>query len=204
MTVVLVAVLAGCSTTKPAAEPPASQPPVIVPGTPGGPNQTLSALPSPTNGVDPDDVAFLADMMVHHTQALRMAGYAATSAENAKVKALAERIRVGQQPEIEAMRQMLVARGQTPPDLTHVDHTDHSDMPGMASQDELITLEKARGKAFDQLFLSLMIKHHQGAVTMSGTVVDKGTDPQIGELAQEVGVTQTKEIATMRQLQKGL
>ena len=59
-------------------------------------------------------------------------------------------------------------------------------------------------KAFDQLFLSLMIKHHQGAVTMSGTVIDKGTDPQIGELAQEVGVTQTKEIATMRQLQKGL
>ncbi|MFG1818820.1 DUF305 domain-containing protein [Kribbella sp. NPDC049174] len=200
----LVAVLAGCSTTERAAEPPATQAPVIVPGTPGGPNQTLSAPPSRTSGVDPDDVAFLADMMVHHTQALRMAGYAATSAENAKVKALAERIRVGQQPEIEAMRQMLVARAQTPPDLTHVDHMDHSDMPGMATHDELTTLEKTRGKAFDQLFLSLMIKHHQGAVTMSGTVIDKGTDPQIGELAQEVGVTQTKEIATMRQLQKGL
>jgi uncharacterized protein (DUF305 family) len=200
----LVAVLAGCSTTERAAEPPASQPPVIVPGTPGGPNQTLSALPTQTAAPDPEDVAFLADMMVHHTQALRMAGYAKTSAENQKVKALAERIRVGQQPEIEAMRQLLVARGQTPPDLTHVDHMDHSDMPGMATQDELITLEKSRGQAFDQLFLSLMIKHHQGAVTMSGTVIDKGTDPQIGELAQEVGVTQTKEIATMRQLLKEL
>lgn len=204
----LVAVLAGCSTTDSAtdgaAPTPASQPPVIVPGTPGGPNQTLSALPSPTGTPDADDLTFLADMMVHHTQALRMAGYAKTSAENAKVKALAERIRVGQQPEIEAMRQMLVARGQTPPDLTHVDHMDHSGMPGMATQDELVTLEKARGKAFDQLFLNLMIKHHQGAVTMSGTVVDKGTDPRIGELAQEVGVTQTKEIATMRQLLKAL
>ncbi|MEI8408125.1 MULTISPECIES: DUF305 domain-containing protein [unclassified Kribbella] len=200
----LVAVLAGCSTTERAAEPPASQAPVIVPGTPGGPNQTLSALPSQQSTPDPDDVAFLADMMVHHTQALRMAGFAATSAQNAKVKALADRIRVGQQPEIEAMRQMLVARGLTPPDLTHVDHMDHGDMPGMATRDELTALEKARGKAFDQLFLSLMIKHHQGAVTMSGTVIDKGTDPQVGELAQEVGITQTKEIATMRQLQKGL
>lgn len=200
----LVAVVAGCSTTEPAAEPPASQPPVIVPGTPGGPNQTLSAVPGQASNADPDDVTFLADMMVHHTQALKMAGYAKTSAENAKVKSLAERIRVGQQPEIEAMRQLLTARGQTPPDLTHVDHMDHSNMPGMATPDELTTLEKARGKAFDQLFLTLMIKHHQGAVTMSGAVIDKGTDPQIGELAQEVGVTQTKEIATMRQLQKGL
>jgi uncharacterized protein (DUF305 family) len=204
MAAVLVAVLAGCSTTERAAEPPASRPPVIVPGTPGGPNQTLSAVPSQASSADADDVTFLADMMVHHTQALRMAGYAKTSAENAKVKALAERIRVGQQPEIEAMRQMLVARGQTPPDLTHVDHMDHGNMPGMATPDELTTLENARGKAFDQLFLTLMIKHHQGAVTMSGTVIDKGTDPQVGELAQEVGVTQTKEIATMRQLQKGL
>ncbi len=200
----LVAVVAGCSTTEPAAEPPASQPPVIVPGTPGGPNQTLSAVPGQASNADPDDVTFLADMMVHHSQALKMAGYAKTSAENAKVKSLAERIRVGQQPEIEAMRQLLTARGQTPPDLTHVDHMDHSNMPGMATPDELTTLEKARGKAFDRLFLTLMIKHHQGAVTMSGTVIDKGTDPQIGELAQEVGVTQTKEIATMRQLQKGL
>jgi uncharacterized protein (DUF305 family) len=49
-----------------------------------------------------------------------------------------------------------------------------------------------------------MIKHHQGAVTMTGTVIDRGTDAQIGEVAQEVGVTQTKEIATMRQLLKEL
>jgi len=207
--VALVAVLAvfgaGCSTTERADEPPpTSQPPVIVPGTPGGPNQTVSAVPSQASSVDPEDVTFLADMMVHHTQALRMAGNAKTSAQNAKVKSLAERIRVGQRPEIEAMRQMLTARGQTPPDLTHVDHMDHSNMPGMATQDELTTLEKARGKAFDQLFLSLMIKHHEGAVTMSGTVIDKGSDPQVSELAQEVGATQTKEIATMRQLQKAL
>ncbi|WP_433165111.1 DUF305 domain-containing protein [Kribbella sp. CA-247076] len=200
----LVVVLTGCSTPEPEAGTPVSQPPVIVPGTPGGPNRTVPAVPSQPATPDADDVMFLADMMVHHTQALRMAGYAPASAQNTKVKALAERIRVGQKPEIEAMRQLLVARGQTPPDLTHVDHMDHSGMPGMATHDELATLEKSRGTAFDQLFLTLMIKHHQGAVTMSGTVIDKGTDPQVGELAQEVGVTQTKEIATMRQLQKEL
>jgi uncharacterized protein (DUF305 family) len=177
---------------------------VIVPGTPGGPNRTVSAVPAQPTEVDPDDVTFLADMMVHHTQALQMTGYATTSATNQKVKALADRIKVGQQPEIDAMRQLLVARGQTPPNLEHVQHMDHSAMPGMATPAELATLEKARGKAFDQLFLNLMIKHHQGAVTMTGTVIDKGTDAQIGEVAQEVGVTQTKEIATMRQLLKEL
>ncbi|TCO47503.1 uncharacterized protein (DUF305 family) [Kribbella antiqua] len=196
---VLAVVLAGCST------PTATvQVPVIVPGTPGGPNQTVSAVPTQEAEVDQDDVTFLADMMVHHTQAIQLTGYATTSATNQRVKALADRIRAGQQPEIDAMRQLLVARGQTPPNLEHVQHLDHSGMPGMATPAELAKLEQARGKAFDRLFLTLMIKHHQGAVTMTGTVIDKGTDAQIGEVAQEVGVTQTKEIATMRQLLKEL
>ncbi|MDX6265016.1 MAG: hypothetical protein QOH84_6704 [Kribbellaceae bacterium] len=77
-------------------------------------------------------------------------------------------------------------------------------MPGMATQAELTTLRKTRGKAFDELFLSLMIKHHEGAVTMSGEQLENGSDLRVGELAQEVSVTQTKEIITMKQLRKEL
>jgi uncharacterized protein (DUF305 family) len=204
--VVLVAVTtAGCSSDpKPQAGPAPTGPPVIVPGTPGGPNRTVTALPSTAKTVDPDDVAFLSDMMIHHTQALQMADWARTTASNARVKALADRIRVGQKPEIDSMRQLLTAAGQTPPDLAHVQHMDHSKMPGMATQAELTTLQKARGKAFDELFLSLMIKHHEGAVTMSNEQLEHGSDLRVGEVAQEVGVTQTKEIATMKQLMKEL
>jgi uncharacterized protein (DUF305 family) len=204
--VVLAAVtLTGCSSdpTPQAAAAPTG-PPVIMPGTPGGPNKTVTALPSTANTVDPDDVSFLSDMMIHHTQALQMAEWARTTAANARVKALADRIRVGQKPEIESMRQLLTAAGQTPPDLEHVQHMDHGKMPGMATPAELTTLQKARGKAFDELFLTLMIKHHEGAVTMSAEQLENGSNLRVGELAQEVSVTQTKEIITMKALQKEL
>ncbi|TDO50726.1 uncharacterized protein (DUF305 family) [Kribbella sp. VKM Ac-2527] len=199
----VVAGLAGCSSPAPAAAP-TSTVPVIVPGTPGGPNKTMTALPTTGATVDPDDVAFLSDMMVHHTQALVMAERARTVAVNPKVKALAERIRVGQEPEIEAMRQLLTARGQTPPPLEHVEHTDHSSMPGMATPAQLAALQQATGKSFDTMFLNLMIKHHEGAVTMGGKQLENGADDRITELAQEVAVTQTKEIATMRAVLKEL
>ncbi|WBQ04823.1 DUF305 domain-containing protein [Kribbella sp. CA-293567] len=206
MAVLLLALpLAGCSSDpEPQAAPTPSGPPVIVPGTPGGPNRTVSALPEVERTVDPDDTSFLSDMMIHHTQALQMAGWAPTAAKNARVKALAERIRVGQKPEIESMRQLLTSAGQTPPDLEHVQHEDHSKMPGMATRDELTTLQQTRGRAFDELFLNLMIKHHQGAVLMSGRQAANGSDLRVGEVAQDVSVTQSKEITTMRQLLKEL
>jgi uncharacterized protein (DUF305 family) len=191
--------LTGCSSP-----PPAAGPPVIVPGTPGGPNRTLSALPSSAATVDPDDITFLKDMMIHHTQAIQLSTMAASSAVNPKVKAIADRIRVGQQPEIEAMRQLLTARGETPPPLEHVQHMDHSAMPGMATPAQLASLQKATGKSFDTLFLQLMIKHHEGALTMSEQQTENGSDLRVGDLSQDVTVTQTKEIATMRQLLKGL
>ncbi len=197
--------LVGCSSDPPAAAPaPTSTVPVIVPGTPGGTNRTLAAVPSSPATADPDDLTFLSDMMIHHSQALVMTERARTAAANPRVKALADRIRVGQKPEIEAMRQLLTERGGKAPSLEHVEHTDHAGMPGMATPAELAKLLNSTGKAFDTLFLTLMIKHHEGAVTMSGTAIEQGADLRIGELAQDVSVTQTKEISTMRRLQKEL
>jgi uncharacterized protein (DUF305 family) len=197
--------LVGCSSDPPAAVPaPTSTVPVIVPGTPGGTNRTLAAVPSSPATADPDDLTFLSDMMIHHSQALVMTERARTAAANSRVKALADRIRVGQKPEIEAMRQLLTERGGKAPSLEHVEHTDHAGMPGMATPAELAKLLNSTGKAFDTLFLTLMIKHHEGAVTMSGTAIEQGADLRIGELAQDVSVTQTKEISTMRRLQKEL
>ncbi|GAA0581831.1 DUF305 domain-containing protein [Kribbella sandramycini] len=178
--------------------------PIIVPGTPGGPNRTVTAVPTSQATVDPDDVKFLRDMMVHHQQAVQMTELARTRATNASVKSLAERIRVGQKPEINAMRVLLTERGQQPPDLSQSHHADHVGMPGMASPAQLADLEKASGAAFDKLFLELMIKHHEGAVAMGYTAVESGSDLRVNELAQEVNITQTKEILTMRKLQTQL
>jgi uncharacterized protein (DUF305 family) len=180
--IVTIAVLTGCDGSSPA---PAVATPTAV----------QSVRP------DPDDVAFLRDMMVHHSQAIVMAEWARTRARNPSVRALAERIRVGQQPEIDAMRVMLTGWGQPAPDLAHAQHEDHTGMPGMASPAELTDLERSTGTSFDRMFLRLMIRHHQGAVTMSRTLADTGQDLRTGDLAQEIAVTQIKEIATMRKLQ---
>lgn len=205
--VVAAVLLAGCTAGGQAAPSPSGPAtvvpsgPIIVPGTPGEPNRTVTALPSSEATVDPDDVKFLRDMMIHHQQAVQMTEWAATRAANASVRSLAERIRVGQKPEIDAMRILLTERGEQAPDLEHSHHQDHSGMPGMASRGELRTLERSTGAAFDRAFLRLMIRHHQGAVTMSGDAIENGSDLRIGELAQDVSVTQTKEIQTMRKLQ---
>jgi len=178
---VTLAVLTGCGSSSPA-------PAVVTPAAP-------PARP------DPDDVAFLRDMMVHHSQAIVMAGWARTRARNPSVRALAERIRVGQQPEIDAMRAMITGWGESAPDLAHAQHEDHSAMPGMASPVELTALEGSTGTSFDAMFLRLMIRHHQGAVTMSRSLADTGQDLRTGDLAQEIAITQLKEIATMQKLQ---
>ena len=177
-----IAVLTGCDGSSPA--------PAVV-----SPSAATSVRP------DPDDVAFLRDMMVHHSQAIVMAEWARTRARNSSVRALAERIRVGQQPEIDAMRAMLTGWGESAPDLTHAQHEDHAGMPGMASPAELTALDRSTGSSFDRMFLRLMIRHHQGAVTMSRTLADTGEDLRTGDLAQGIAVTQIKEIATMRKLQ---
>jgi uncharacterized protein (DUF305 family) len=195
----VAAALAGC-TTEDTSGTPAPSAPVIEPGTPGGPNRTLSSVPATTAAVDPDDVTFLRDMMVHHQQAVLMSSLAPQRVRDAAIGRLAERIRVGQPAEIDAMRDMLVERGAQPPDLSHVQHTDHTAMAGMASPAQLAALRQARGQAFDRLFLQLMIRHHQGAVTMAKTVAEKGSDIRVQEVASDIAVTQTKEIATMRQL----
>jgi uncharacterized protein (DUF305 family) len=200
--VLAITIAPGCSGGGDAAPSPGPTAPVIVPGTPGGTNRTVTAVPTNTATADPEDIRFLQDMMIHHQQAVQMTEWARSRASNASVKALADRIRVGQKPEIDAMRVMLTDRGQTAPDLEHVAHTDHSGMPGMASQTDLAALERASGAAFDRMFLRLMIRHHEGAVTMGRSVLEKGADIRIGELAQDISVTETKEIQSMRKLQQ--
>jgi uncharacterized protein (DUF305 family) len=203
--VALVAV--GCSPddrTAPAppsspTQPPSSssEPPIIVPGTPGGPNRTVTSMPTVSETVDPDDVTFLRDMIVHHQQAVVMTELARTRASDRSVRSLAERIRVGQKPDIDAMSRMLTQRGQQPPDLAHAHH---ASMPGMASPAQMDALAKARGAQFDRMLLQLMIRHHQGALEMCRVVINNGSDLMVNQLAAEIQVTQAKEISIMRKM----
>ncbi|SOD62984.1 Uncharacterized conserved protein, DUF305 family [Streptomyces zhaozhouensis] len=191
-------------------------PPVIAPGAPGDDAETLSpeeaAERLPEAG-EPDaaDVAYMHMMITHHGQALEMSDLALAHAEEAGVRGIAERIRASQAPEIEVMRAWLTERGEDEGGQHgehdghggHGEHDGHGgdgEMPGMASPEELAELSDARGAEFDALFLELMIRHHEGAVTMAGEVLGSTTDPSVEQLATDVLATQHTEIDRMGRL----
>ncbi|GGJ27395.1 DUF305 domain-containing protein [Streptomyces brasiliensis] len=205
VTIVLsaVAVLGGggCdsgSAAKPAA---ANGPSVIAPGEPGEANRTLSAEDAASQRAEDDspnsaDVSYAQMMIQHHAQALEMTELAPEHAASGQVRRLAERIAAAQRPEIGSMRGWLKSYGE--PEKADGHEHMHTAMPGMASEAQLKKLRAAEGKAFDQLFLTLMITHHEGAITMATDVKAQGNNIRIEEMADDVISQQTSEITRMR------
>ncbi|MFE7891750.1 DUF305 domain-containing protein [Streptomyces sp. NPDC057412] len=199
----LVAVLAGCDSGADAKSPADSGPSVIVPGEPGEPNKVLSAEEAARQRAEDDspnsaDVDYARMMIQHHEQALVMTELVPERAESAKVQKLAARIAAAQGPEIDAMKGWLRTHGKDTRAEGH-EHA-HTPMPGMATDAQLATLRAARGKAFDELFLTLMITHHDGAITMATDVKAQGNNIQVEEMADDVVAQQTTEISRMRDL----
>lgn len=173
---------------------------VVAPGKPGEPARTLSPSQAVKEaGVDTPnsaDVRYVRRMIQHHGQALEMTALVPTRSRSAAVKRLAARITAAQQPEIGAMEGWLTRHGRAGRSGEH----DHGAMPGMATAGQLEALRAARGGAFDQLFLKLMITHHQGAITMATEVLSEGNNVQVEEMAGDVVAQQTTEIDRMRAL----
>ncbi|MBM9465995.1 DUF305 domain-containing protein [Nakamurella leprariae] len=84
--------------------------------------------------------------------------------------------------------------------MDHGGMDDGSAMPGMMSDAQMGVLEAASGPAFDELFLTLMLEHHQGAVDMARTELADGLNAEALTLADRIVVDQTAEIAEMRSL----
>jgi len=154
------------------------------------------------------DVAFTTGMIGHHQQAVVMSDWAAERAADPRVKALAKRITGAQGPEIETMTGWLKAWDQPVPDAYSVgsEHGGHSmegmdaGSEGMMSADDMATLERAKGAAFDKEFLKQMIEHHEGAVTMAKDEQKSGANPDAKALATAIITAQTAEIKEMRKL----
>jgi uncharacterized protein (DUF305 family) len=156
------------------------------------------------------DVSFAQGMIPHHQQALEMAEVAADRASSAQVKDLAARIEKAQDPEIRTMSGWLKAWGVDVPSAApgmdpsgNSGHSGHSGMAGMAGmmdEEDMDKLSKASGKAFDTLFLTLMVEHHEGAVEMAETEKAKGAYGPATELAGDVVTAQTAEIEEMNKL----
>jgi len=193
--------LGGCDSDADPKSASGSGPSVLAPGKPGEANRTLSAQDAEEQRADDDtpnsaDVSYARMMIEHHTQALELTELAPDRAESARLKALAERISAAQGPEIAAMRAWLKEYDQPEKGDGHT----HATMPGMATEAQLKKLRAAKGKAFDELFLTLMITHHQGAITMATEVKGQGNNIRIEEMADDVVAQQTSEINRMRDM----
>nr|WP_202121717.1 DUF305 domain-containing protein [Streptomyces sp. BA2] len=176
-------------------------PSVIAPGKPGESAATMSAEDAAKKRTDDNtpnsaDFTYTQMMITHHGQALKMTELAPKRADSAKVKRLADRISAAQRPEIGAMKGWLKNHGGAKKQPAH----DHGTMPGMATEGQLKQLRAAKGKTFDELFLKLMITHHNGAVTMATDVLSDGNNIQVEEMANDVIAQQTTEISRMREM----
>jgi uncharacterized protein (DUF305 family) len=171
-----------------------------------------AAMAKANHGIPPfskADVDFMTGMIGHHAQAVVMAGWAPTHGARLDVRLLCERIAVAQTDEIASMQRWLRERNQPVPDA-HEIHGQmmpgmdmHMLMPGMLTDAELAQLDHARGPEFDRLFLTFMIKHHQGAISMVETLLgsnDAAEDDVVYRFASDVYADQTTEIARMQKM----
>ncbi|MFF9565652.1 DUF305 domain-containing protein [Leifsonia sp. NPDC014704] len=150
------------------------------------------------------DVTFAQMMIVHHEGAIQMADLAPTRATSTQVKDLAAKIKAAQQPEIDLMKSWLKSWGE-PTTMAGMemstpmptDTSSMGSMPGMTAQD-MAGLKAATGAAFDKQFLTLMIQHHQGAITMAEQEQSGGKDSAAKKLADNIVKAQTQEIADMK------
>jgi uncharacterized protein (DUF305 family) len=156
------------------------------------------------------DVDFVTGMISHHAQAIIMAKWAPTHGVGKSVGILCERIINAQADEIAVMQLWLKDRNQPVPEakplpmkmmMNGVEH--EMMMPGMLSDDQMKRLEAARGAEFDRLFLTFMIQHHKGAVTMVNELFASpgaGQDEVVFKFASDIYADQTTEIERMQKM----
>jgi uncharacterized protein (DUF305 family) len=77
-------------------------------------------------------------------------------------------------------------------------------MMGMVSPQDMAALQNAQGVEASKLFLTHMIQHHQGAITMAQHLIENGQYLPMKELARSIVTSQQQEIATMQTILSSL
>jgi uncharacterized protein (DUF305 family) len=148
------------------------------------------------------DVHFMQGMIHHHQQAVVMSAMAPTHGASDRIQLLAKKIDLSQNDEMAFMRRWLQDRGLPVPDVGGHDHM-MMHMPGMLTPEQMQQLDQARGAEFDRLFLTGMIQHHEGALTMVKALFDApgaGQEPTLFGFAADVDSGQRAEIERMQQM----
>src|SRR3984893_15128378 len=185
-------------------------PVVVQPGAPGKPTKTL---PPSTKGALPPlsqaDVEFMQGMIMHHSQAVELTALIPSHTDNKELRSLGARISSSQSDEIKFMRRWLVVRRQSLLMTTaempsmRMSHERTALMRGMLTTEQMDALRKAKGAEFDHLFLTGMIQHHHGALTMVKDLFDNagaGQDAELFNFATDADNSQSAEIKIMQNM----
>lgn len=159
------------------------------------------------------DVGFAQDMLVHHAQALDMVELTEGRPLEPDVRRLASDIEAAQAPEIETFTDWLEMWDERVPHAgmdgmdgmqgtEDMEGSDH-DMPGMMTSGQMDRLTEVSDEEFQSAWLELMIEHHEGAVEMAETQVERGEYAPAIELAEQIAASQTSEIEEMRRMLAG-
>lgn len=155
-------------------------------------------------GNESAEAGFARDMMVHHAQAVEMAEIVGDRTENGRIKSLSTDITLTQQAQIGQMQGWLDLWGLpmagTEPAMAWMGMPQDGKMPGMASQERINRLRTLPPKEADQLFLELMIPHHQAAVPMAKAALDHTNNPAVEKLANAIVASQQAEIEIMEEM----
>jgi len=164
------------------------------------------------------DVDFATAMIPHHAQALVMVDLTRGRELSPQVRQLAEEIQAAQGPEIEKMVDWLTEWDEPVPetmrdhvnaedsdgmgghDMGGMDDESDSGMPGMMTDEDLADLESAQGQEFEDMWLQMMIEHHEGAIEMAQDEQADGVFKPAINLAESIETSQQAEIDHMREL----
>ncbi|MFI6040375.1 DUF305 domain-containing protein [Nocardia sp. NPDC051321] len=155
-----------------------------------------ASAPAARTDFDDADVTFLQMMYPHHAQAVDMAKLVPGHSQNQQLLTLAANVEQAQAPEMQQITGLLQSFGKPAPTAAS-GHGGHP-MPGMMSADQMTALQAASGPDFDRQWLTMMIEHHTGAVTMAETELATGTNIESKNLARNIIDNQRAEIDTMR------
>jgi uncharacterized protein (DUF305 family) len=185
--VALAALVTGCSEDKPEASPRTS----------ASAGSNSAADPAGGGAHNAQDVLFASRIGAYQRQAIELAGIAGGRTQNADVKALAKSIDSEQKAQSATVTGRLHSwNDPTPPEADQ----DTAELPGMLGADDIRSLKARPAAEFDFVFLTMMIEHHLGAVSVAKQQQTQGKDPAAVDLARTIEKTHTEQIASMQRM----
>lgn len=171
---------------------------------------------------DSAEAGFARDMQIHHAQAVDMAMTIYAKTDDEQLRSLAYDIATGQSAQRGEMYDWLVQWGlpqygepmawMTESEAGHdhgvpatdgepISDEEMREAMGMASEQELAELHAATGNEAQCQFLTLMIRHHDGAIPMVDAVLELGSDERTLAVAERMKTGQLFEIDAMTSMQ---